>query len=104
MSESYGINLHMSTPDQQVYKGKISFINHEKEFATIEYLHNNKEKTVNFKTGVAAGKKPHQFRLGDGVSFQLKLSARGDKMAAYNVKFTHNNSINLLLQKAAIEN
>jgi hypothetical protein len=93
----------MST-DQQVYKGKISFINYEKEFATIEYLHNNKEKSVNFKTETARGKKSHQFRLGDGVSFQLKLSDRGDKMAAYNVKFTHNTGIDLLIQKAAMEN
>jgi hypothetical protein len=94
----------MSTPDQQVYKGKISFINHPKQFATIEYLHNNKEKTVNFRTDTVSNKRSHQFRLGDGVSFQLKLSGRGDKMAAYNVKFTHNSSIDLLIQKAAIEN
>ncbi len=91
--------------DQQVYKGKISFINFEKEFATIEYLHNNKEKSVNFKTTAeGTGKKAHQFRLGDGVNFQLKLSDRGDKMAAHNVKFTHNVSIDLLIQQAAIEN
>ncbi len=91
--------------DNTVYKGKISFINYEKEFATIEYLHNNKLKSVNCKTtSPGSGKKPHQFRLGDGVSFQLKLSDRGDKMAAYNVKFTYNTGIDLLLQKAAIEN
>lgn len=95
----------MSATDQQVYKGKISFINHDKEFATIEYIHGNKEKAVNFKTDITGtGKKPHQFRLGDGVNFQLKLSDRGDKMAAYNVKFTHNSSIDLLIQKAALEN
>src|SRR5687767_1129472 len=94
----------MSTPDLQVYKGKISFINHQKQFATIEYLDNNKEKAVNFKTDNAIGKKSHQFRLGDGVNFQLRLSDRGDKMTAYNVKFTHNVSIDLLIQKAAIEN
>ena len=88
----------------QVYKGKISFVNHEKQFATIEYLHNNKEKSVNFKTQAGSGKKPHQFRLGDAVSFQLRLSDRGDKMAAFNVKFTHNTSIDLLIQKASFEN
>ena len=32
--------------DSEIYKGKISFINYEKEFATIEYLHNNKQKSV----------------------------------------------------------
>lgn len=91
--------------DQQSYKGKISFINYEKHFATIEYLHNNKLKAVNCKTDAAdSDKKPHQYRLGDGVSFQLKLSDRGDKMTAYNVKYLHNTAIDLLIQKAAIEN
>lgn len=91
--------------DQQLYKGTISFINYEKRFATIDYLHNNKKKAVNCKTDTAdSGKKQHQYRLGDGVSFQLKLSDRGDKMTAYNVKFTHNEAIDLLIQKAAIEN
>lgn len=91
--------------DSEIYKGKISFINYEKEFATIEYLHNNKQKSVNCKTNVTeSGKKPHQYKLGDGVSFQLRLSDRGDKMTAYNVKFSHNTDIDLLIQKAAIEN
>jgi hypothetical protein len=91
--------------DQQLYKGKISFVNYEKQFATIEYSHNNKLKSVNCKTNVAEnGKKPQQYRLGDGVSFLLKLSDRGDKMTAYEVKFLHNTAIDLLIQKAGIEN
>lgn len=91
--------------DEQLYKGKISFINYEKYFATIDYLHNNKQKAVNCKTNAAdSGKKPHQYRLGDEVSFQLKLSDRGDKMTAYNVKYLHNTAIDLLIQKAVIEN
>jgi len=91
--------------DQQLYKGTISFINYEKHFATIDYLHNNKQKAVNCKTdAIDSGKKPHQYKLGDGVSFRLKLSDRGDKMTAYNVKFIHNAAIDLLIQKAAIEN
>lgn len=90
---------------EQLYKGKISFINYEKQFATIEYSDNNKLKSVNCKTNAADSiKKPHQYRLGDGVNFLLKLSDRGDKMTAYNVKFTHNEAINLLIQKATIEN
>jgi hypothetical protein len=94
----------MDTPDQ-LYKGKISFINYEKQFATIEYSHNNKLKSVNCKTNAAdSGKKPHQYRMGDAVSFQLRLSDRGDKMTAYNVKYSHNEAINLLVQKATIEN
>ena len=91
--------------EQQLHNGKISFINYEKQFATIEYLHNNKSKSVNCKTREAgSGQKTHQYRLGDVVSFQLKLSDRGDKMTAYNVQFTYNEAINLLIQKAAIEN
>jgi hypothetical protein len=90
---------------QIIYKGKISFINYEKQFATIEYSDNNKLKSVNCKTNaVDSSKKPHQYRLGDVVNFMLKLSDRGDKMTAYNVKFAHNEAINLLIQKAAIEN
>jgi hypothetical protein len=91
--------------DDQVYKGKISFINYEKHFATIDYLHNNKQKAVNFKTNAPdTGKKPHQFKLHDTVSFQLRLSDRGDKMTAYNVKFSHNESISRLIEKSTIEN
>jgi hypothetical protein len=86
-------------------KGKISFVNYEKHFATIEYTHNNKEKSVNFKTNaVDSDKKAHHYRLGDVVNFQMKLSDRGDKMTAFNVKFLHNTAIDLLIQKAAIEN
>ncbi len=91
--------------DDQLYRGKISFINYEKQFATIDYLHNTKQKSVNFKTNAAdSGKKPHQFKLNDSVDFQLRLSDRGDKMTAYNVKFIHNEAVDLLIQKSAIEN
>lgn len=93
----------METNDQ-LYKGKISYVNYEKQFATIEYS-SGKVKSVNCKTNATdSDRKPHQYRLGDVVSFQLKLSDRGDKMTAYNVKFSHNEAINLLIQKAAIEN
>ncbi len=90
---------------EEVYRGKISFINYEKQFATIDYEVNNKAKAVNFRTSAPdSGKKPHQFKLNDSVSFQLRLSDRGDKMTAYNVKYSHNEAIALLIQKAAIEN
>jgi hypothetical protein len=94
----------MDTPEQ-LYKGKISFINYEKLFATIDYTHNGKQKSVNCKTyNPGSDKKPHHYRLGDVVSFQLKLSDRGDKMTAFQVKFLHNEAIDLLIQKSAIEN
>jgi len=91
--------------EQQVYKGKISFINFDKHFATIEYTHNSKQKSVNCKTDAEdSSKRTHQYRLGDWVNFRLKLSDRGDKMTAYQVTYLHNTAIDLLVQKAAIEN
>lgn len=87
------------------YRGKISFINHEKLFATIEYMQGTKPKSVNFKlTSETVTKKPHQYRLGDVVSFNTRLSDRGDKMTACNVKYLYNPGIDLLVQKAAVEN
>lgn len=91
--------------DEKLFKGRISFVNYDKFFATIDYLHNNKEKSVNFKTNAEdSSKKPHHYRLGDVVNFKLRLSDRGDKMTAYAVKYIHNTAIDLLIQKAAIEN
>ncbi len=90
---------------ETIYKGKISFVNYEKQFATIDYLKGAKHKTVNCKTTEeGANKKPHQFRLGDVISFQLKLSDRGDKQTAHSIKYLHNEAINLLLQKSLLEN
>ena len=101
----FGLHLQQMETPEQVYKGKISFINYEKHFATIDYEINSKAKSVNCKTNATdSGKKTHQYKLNDTVSFQLRLSDRGDKMTAYNVKFSHNEAIALLVQKAEIEN
>jgi hypothetical protein len=90
---------------EAILKGTISFVNYEKHFATISYELNGKKKDVNCKTDAAAdGKKPHYFRVSDTVNFQLKLSDRGDKMTAYNVKFLYNTALDQLLQKVDIEN
>ncbi len=94
--------------DEQILKGAISFVNHEKHFATIDYTLNNKKKSVNCKTKdtgpEGTKKKAHLFRVGDEVSFQLKLSDRGDKMTAYNVKFLYNTALEQLINKAGVEN
>ncbi len=87
------------------YKGKISFINYEKRFATIEYTDKNKHKSINCKIDKNdPDQKLYQYRLHDTVSFALRLSDRGDKMAAYDVKFLYNEFVDLMIQKAAIEN
>jgi translation initiation factor IF-1 len=91
--------------EEKILKGTISFVNYEKKFATIEYLQGVKKKSVNCKTETEeGGRKPHHFRIGDTVSFRLKLSDRGDKMTAFQVKFLHNTALSLLLQKATFEN
>lgn len=90
---------------EETLRGTISFVNYEKHFATIDYLKNTKQKSVNCKTDVAdEGKKKRRFRIGDEVSFQLKLSDRGDKMTAHKVKFLYNTSLEVLINKAATEN
>ncbi len=91
--------------EEKILKGTISFVNYEKNFATIEYLQGMKKKSVNCKTDFeSTGRKSHHFRMGDTVSFQLRLSDRGDKMTACNIKYLHNTELDLLIQRAAIEN
>lgn len=89
---------------EEIYKGHISFVNYEKHFATIDYVKNGKARSVNCKTLDADGKKRHHFRMGDNVQFQLRLSDRGDKMTAHNVKFLYNTQLEVLLNKAMVEN
>lgn len=89
--------------EEKILKGTISFVNYEKNFATIEYLQGMKKKSVNCKTDLeSTGRKSHHFRMGDVVSFQLRLSDRGDKMTACNIKYLHNKELDLLIQRAAI--
>jgi ribosomal protein S1 len=99
--------------DETVLRGTISFVNHDKQYATIEYEQNGKKKSVNFKIdqseqlnpdGKKGTKKSHKFRIGDEVNFQLKRSDKGDKMIAYNVKFLYNQELEKLINRATIEN
>lgn len=91
--------------EEKILKGTISFVNYEKNFATIEYLQGMKKKSVNCKTDFeSTGRKSHHFRMGDTVSFHLRLSDRGDKMTACNIKYLYNTELDLLIQRAAIEN
>lgn len=99
--------------DELVLRGTISFVNHDKQYATIDYEHNGKKKSVNYKTdqagqlkqdGKKATRKPHKFRIGDEVNFQVRRSDKGDKMIAFNVKFLYNQELEKLINRAAIEN
>jgi len=99
--------------EETIYQGIITFINYEKQYATIDYKHADKKKTITCKVGAAAqlkadanknAKKLHHFRVGDEVNFEIKLTDRGDRMTAYNVRFLYNTALEVLLNKAQIEN
>jgi hypothetical protein len=99
--------------DDKKLEGKITFVQYDKKYVTIEYLHNGKLKTVNGSIKEAdllkekedkATKKLHHFREGDEVTFVLTRSARGDKMVADQIQFRFNNSLSALLHKATTEN
>ena len=93
--------------------GKIAFINHEKKYAMIEYEQNGKKKTVKGSIDEKFQKeqkekklikKTHHFVMGDVVSFNLKVTERGDKMMASGIEFLYNNALDVLINKAAVSN
>ena len=97
----------------QTIEGKISFINHEKKYAMIEYEEGNKKKTFRASIDEDAQKKmkeknlikkTHHFMVGDVVSFQVKLSDRGDRMMASGTEFLYNNALDVLINKSFISN
>lgn len=92
--------------DASVFKGTISFINHAKKNAMIDYEQGGKKKTVSFITELAekTGKKSHKYRVGDEVKFKVKLTDRGDKMTAFDIRFLYNTALEKLIQRARIDN
>lgn len=99
--------------DKPTLTGTITFIHHEKDYATIEYLHNGKTKSINGNISEQEQqklkekkliKKTHAFRIGDEVSFVIVPTPRGDKMIADLIEFRFNNAYVNLLHKAATEN
>jgi ribosomal protein S1 len=94
-------------------QGKVTFINHEKKYAILEYLQSGKKKTVNGSIDDKVQrswkeknliKKTHHFLTGDIVNFKLQISERGDKMVAVNINFLYNNALDVLVNKAKTEN
>lgn len=89
--------------------GKISYINHEKQYAVVEYLDGNKKKTAKANIDLSSQKelkdknqisKTHQFAVGDVVDFKHALSPRGDRMIATNLRFKYNSDLDTLVNKA----
>lgn len=94
-------------------QGKITFINHEKKYAMIEYEEGNKKKAVRASVDEKeqktlkekkAIKKTHHFMVGDVVSFRVKLSPRGDRMLATEMEFLYNNALDVLIEKSRTAN
>jgi ribosomal protein S1 len=99
--------------DKKKLTGTITFIHHEKKYATIEYLVNGKKKNINGSVDEKVQlklresktiKKMHSFKIGDEVSFLIVPSAKGDRMIADELEFMYNNAFSNLLNKALIEN
>lgn len=94
-------------------EGKISFINHDKKYAMIDYEEANKKKTVRADIDDKKQKelkekklikRTHHFMVGDVVSFVVKLSDRGDRMMATSVEFLYNNTLDVLINKSLVTN
>jgi len=99
--------------DDNTLEGKISFVHHDKDYVTIDYVHNNKKKSVNGKVDEARQlqmkeekliKKTHRFHKGDEVYFTLERSARGDKMVAEKIRYRFNNTLGNLVNRARQNN
>ncbi|MEO7523210.1 MAG: hypothetical protein ABIT58_03910 [Ferruginibacter sp.] len=94
--------------------GKISFIHHDKDRAVIEYEENGKRHTIQADIAEKAQsklidqkliKKTHRFLIGDNVKFLIKKTGgNGRILYADNILYQYNTLLEILINKAAIEN
>lgn len=96
---------------KDVFTGRVTSINHEKNYVSIAYVHNDRKKTITCRIdekdengNEKRGSGKHTYRVGDEVSFQVKGANRGAKLIAYNLKFLYNNELQKLLDKAITNN
>lgn len=99
--------------DTPLMEGKISFVHHDKDYVTIDYVHNGKKKSINGKVDEARQlqlkeenliRKIHKFNEGDEVYFTIERSARGDKMVAERIQYRYNNALGNLINRATTDN
>ena len=98
------LSKYMSKPN---HTGIVSFVNHEKKLITIDYELNGKKKSITAPAFLDAKKttrKPHNYQVGDAVSFISDLAPRGDKQLATDIKFLYNTAMEVLINKAETEN
>ena len=93
--------------------GKVSFINHEKNYAMIEYEAGGKKRTVRGSIDLKLQKdlkekklikKAHHFMVGDMVSFNLKTVDKDGKMVANNIEYLYNSALDMIINKAMTDN
>ena len=97
----------------KVLEGAITYINHEKQYAMIEYVDGNKKKIAKGKIDSLTQKgwleknkikKTHQYSVGDVLQFNLETVPKTGNLAAVNLQFKFNTALNNLQQKARTEN
>ena len=97
----------------KVLEGAITYINHEKQYAMIEYVDGNKKKIAKGKIDLLTQKgwleknkikKTHQYSVGDALQFNLETVPKTGNLAAVNLQFKFNTALNNLQQKARTEN
>ena len=97
---------------EKYFRGKITFINNDKQTATIEYVSQNKIKTIQAVINdkqqqkyveMKLIKKPHRFLVGDNVKFVIKKSS-ANVFFADHILYEFNNSLEVLIEKARVAN
>ncbi len=91
------------------FLGKIAFINHEKNYADIEYEAGGKQRSIKGLIDIDTQKKlkekklikkTHHFMVGDMVSFII-TEAKNGKNVASNIIFLYNNALDNVINKAS---
>ncbi|MFT3979057.1 MAG: hypothetical protein QM687_01215 [Ferruginibacter sp.] len=94
------------------FLGRISFINHEKKYAEIEYEGGGKKRSIKGMIDLDTQKKQkekklikktHHYMVGDMVSFTITEADNG-KNVATNITYLYNNALDTLLNKAGLQN
>jgi len=97
---------------EKYFRGKVTYINNDKQTATIEYVTQNKIKTIQAVINEKQQQKyvemkliknPHRFLVGDNVKFVIKKSSTNVFFADY-VLYEFNNSLEVLIEKARVSN
>jgi len=98
----------------KIFQGKITFIHHEKDLAVIEYLDNDRKKTIQADISSKEQqrlkdqkiiKKIHRYLVDDQVNFNIKKTGEnGSRQFAVNLQYLYNTALEIIINKANVEN